>query len=439
MIYIFLFITLVLAYKIANSTSTQRMGYFLFSCFFLRNNLYVIENPGISAHLILNCAYIISLIKNNELNNFKELPIKKIIISLSILIFILGFMTPHYDLFHKIYEPSLMILIEVFPIFIGYSLIKKQNDIMFFLKVISIIAFISSIYCLIVYFFKINPYDILTSNIRGSNYSDFLLTLSNDDRGIRVNGICSTSHLWGYMCTVFIIIQLHFIKFRKTKFQILILILCFAGLILSKSRSSLIATLLGIITIIYFQKSKKYKISITTIGIILFFTLIYFNFIDISFITDIFREDGGHAGGSNLSLRERQLDTALSYFYEHPLWGSGLGYFHLIILKSVYYDSQLMGGFESDLFIWLIERGIIYIILSIILIFKTAHYIIKKNKYGSIALTLGISLWVSYWFNAFATGSSSKTEYAFLLIGICLKISQIINKNESNNISRRLR
>lgn len=439
MIYIFLFITLALGYKIINSTNSQRIGYFLFSIFFLRNNLYVVENPGISAHLILNCAYIISLIKHNELKYLKELPIKKLIVSLSILIFILGFMTPYFDLFHKIYEPSLIILTEFIPIFIGYTLLKSPNDIIKFFKTISIIAFISGIYGLIVYILKVNPYDLITSGIRGSNYSDFLLSLEDNDRGLRVNSICNTSHLWGYICTVFILIQLHLIKLQKTKYHILILVLCIIGLLLSKSRSSIIATFLGIISIIYFQKSKRQKIYITIIGMILFSILIYFNIIDISFITDIFREDGGQAGGSNLSLRERQLNTALSYFYEHPLWGAGLGYFHLIILKSVHYDSQLMGGFESDLFIWLIERGIIYILLSIMLIYKTGYYIIKTNKYGSIALTLGISLWISYWFNAFATGSSDKTEYAFLLIGICLKISQIINKNESYNISRRSR
>lgn len=428
MIYFFLFITLVLAYKIINSTNSHRMGYFLFSIFFLRSNLYVIENPGISAHLILICAYIASLIKHDELKNCKGLPIKNLVISLSVLIFILGIMTSYFDLFHKIYEPFLIIITEFVPIYIGYSLLKNQQDILKFINTISVIALISTIYGLIVYIIKVNPYDVITSNIRGSNYSDFLLSLDDDDRGLRVNSICNTSHLWGYMCTVFILIQLHIIILQKKSSHFIVLILCFVGLLLSKSRSSLLATFLGILTIIYFQKNKKQKNYIIIAGLLSIFAMIYLDFIDISFITDIFREDGGQAGGSNLSLRERQLNSALSYFYDHPFWGAGLGYFHLIILKSVYYDSQLMGGFESDLFIWLIERGIIYIILSFILIFKTGFYIINKNKHGSFALTLGISLWVSYWFNAFATGSSGKTEYAFLLIGACLKISQIINK-----------
>ena len=440
MTYLCLLLTIVASCNIIISKGSKRILVFLFSFIFLRNNLYVIENPGISAHFFILFAYVYSLFLHDELQlNWRKMPFKAILFFLSFLLLVLGVLTKKFDLFHKIYYPITLIINDLLPLFIGFSFIKNTKEFCYVTKIVSVIAVLASIYGLWVYWIQFNPYDFLTAQIRGSSYTDFLLD-SDLGRGIRLNSICATSHEWGLLCAFFLFFYIHFFRikhgYRLLSFVGLILIV--GALFLSKSRSSIVSAVLGILVMLLLIKSLKKKILILIGCASIFFVFVYNGWLDVSFITDAFAEGGGETGGSDIVLRQKQFNSALYYFYQNPLFGMGLDYFHSTILKSYQFDIQEMGGFESDLYIWMIERGLIYIILSIVFIIQVFRFFLVKGGLGNVATILGLSIWCAYWFNAFATGSAGKTVYAFFFLGVCLKMIYIINdKNESYNFSRR--
>lgn len=80
-----------------------------------------------------------------------------------------------------------------------------------------------------------------------------------------------------------------------------------------------------------------------------------------------------------------------------------------------------MGGYESVIFVLLIERGIIGIAAYMVFYGSVLFYLIKNRKYDTTLTALGISLFSIYLFFAIATGELLSVPVTLFFSGIIIR------------------
>jgi hypothetical protein len=433
-IYLFLIITIFFSFKIILNTGIERFIWFLIGICFIRN-INIITTPGISVHRFLLVAFIISIMYRWEyfLKLWKEFPLHKILFILIITHLLVGMFDTRITIFYKFYKPLISYIETYLPFFLGYISIKEEKD---FLRISRIFVLVSIIYCVygfMVYVIKFNPYDFFLTNAVDEYNVDFRPDAISE-RGLRLNSFFADSHIYGFVLSIFFIVIISLFRYQLNyRLTVAVLLLIFINLILSGSRSSLLATLIGVILFVNYTSNfvKKIKLSFAfSLLIIAYCIYVPINLLDVfKPLIDMFTYEGGTSGGSSMQLREQQLMASIELFWRNPLFGNGFGFFRENILPqtSVFYNPEL-AGMESYIFELLIEQGIIQASCIFIFVFQLFRYFIKNKNKSILIFALGIALSSSFWINAFATGPYGKWIFSASIIGMCIKLLQLPNQ-----------
>ena len=214
---------------------------------------------------------------------------------------------------------------------------------------------------------------------------------------------------YGYNSILFLLMLLYFyFKQHKDKFLLIsCMLLAFIGLALSGSRTVIISGMISAIIFVIFSKKsrKKYQtiVGCIVIGLAAFLTIPAVNNMVMITIESIFTRTA-EVSGSSIDMREAQLQGSLLLWSQNPVLGNGYKY---IFLDLGWKDGTMvddMAGYESIVYILLIERGIIGIVVYLIFFISLYGYYLKNMKVDRQLCVLGMSLLTAFLLFAVGTG-----------------------------------
>lgn len=380
-----------------------------------------------NSHLTLASFYLISLFTDNTFkSDLKQYPLKNISIIICFIYFIIALFTEWQPLWKSLYNAFLDYIISFFMLFVGYHAIKTPQEYDKVIKVLIPIVLISSIYGLICFILKDNPYNkIVGISDVGIDYNSF-----DAIRGYRISGFSNTSNPHAHILTIgsFIILN------RKiNKISIFIALLSLMNLFLSDSRAPIAD--LAILCFVYFILSKNLIKNVLHISIIILLLLLIPGITNIlihtiSNINDVFSAQGeNEISGSSMALRFLQFEKGLEFFTHKPIFGHGFGYYEECIYEKGT-DNEGLWGMESYLLWLMVEMGFLMIIASFlfykILLCSILKY--KECKFYKIPLSISIML-ITY---LLLNRPSDIYEYTLPFIGLCLKMLKLYKYNKNS-------
>lgn len=181
---------------------------------------------------------------------------------------------------------------------------------------------------------------------------------------------CST---YGVTCgfTALLLLLLNYYKrFKQPLLVVLMSLLLLFGMFTCGTRSVFVAISIALLAYV-FQAVFKFKYFL---GGLLLLLCAYYLFPDFFDQVLLSLTDTSSVGGSDTELRQSQLKIALREFSNSPFIGNGAG-------RCAYLVNRNIGlyGAESFLFWTLIDRGIMGLVCSLILLFSTIKYLKKQN------------------------------------------------------------
>lgn len=319
--------------------------------------------------------------------------------------------------------------------------INKATHLKLLNNSIQICLIFFCLYGLFCYFASNNPIlNILNLYFGQSN--DILNSFSEELRGGlsgRIQGL--TNHPLEYggimLCFFFYILNNVQQKKRKPLVDYGLLCLISINIFLTGSRAAIISLLLGIFLYIYINNQIKLKTKIQISVYFLggyFLLMTYSSFFDTfsDFINSIifFWEKNDTVKGSNLNMRLTQLDAAFGLISRDTnsyLFGLGDGWVRDYALRHNGLHPVLL-GFESILFIGLIEYGIIGFVVLTCGVFFMLLKLSRKYHTSNVTTIMIISFFTFQMF----TGKYSWLTF-LILTSIVLKINIIQHKERKTN------
>lgn len=420
---IFLIIILCIGCLIIRKKGIDRFYLYLFGVIFIPSVIPLPFN-GLPAHRFFAICFIVSILWHDRKNFKSHIPLLFISILLLISHFFTGYFDDRLSSYSKFWKPLINFINTFFLLYLGYfTIITTCVEWKVFCRKMSNVLIVVCLYGIMTFILRVDPYAELILKIFNIN-SDFTPIYSGDR--IRTCSFLFNSHIFAYFCSVWILFYIYFSfkrkLFNKEKITFLLLICC---LIISGSRSSLLSVALGGLFFIFFAVNISKTVRYVLIVSVLFIPLSQTTLVQekLSFITDIFKDDGGKTSGSNISMREQQLEISLMLYSRNPIWGNGFDYFGEVL--STNHDesnSDLKGllGAESYYFILLIERGLVQIVLIVLFFMQLTLFLLKRKTINPLEYSLGLSLLLAFIFVSLITGNTSKWEYIFPLLGLLL-------------------
>lgn len=422
--YIIVFFVLLFGYEIFINHGQKRLDWFICSILLFSSSIIILDKPQLPCHRFFIICFWLSVLHNKEFH-LKKFPLIVPMVIYIIGLLVIGFNSPDLNLFYKVYKPFVLLL-DTYFIFL-LTCYGINNETFNSKAIVNTLLFVT-------------VYGVLTFVIHSNPIQEFISTaFSNtlkDDYywGDRIR-ICSTwSHpiAYGLICSALFYEFLPYISEKKIK--ILLLLLAFNVLICG-SRTSLAAFLLmGVIFIIF-----RYKISksiIKAFAVIIIVIPIYF-FVSIvqekvdSVIATAMGED--KIGGSSLEMRDIQTEAAMLIVSESPIFGHGYDYIHEGLgygTDNFKGDWHLL-GFESYMYVILIERGFCGFVLEIIMLLSILIYAYKKRMVDRINCSLVLACCIGFVFFSISTGTLDTEVPIMFMVGFSIsKILQNLNKNE---------
>jgi hypothetical protein len=309
-----------------------------------------------------------------------------------------------------------------------------------FCKVIFFSTVLACSYGIFTYLIKINPYiDIL--NLLYSPKYDFSTVFLLEKRGILEGRICGTNvHPLGWGQMLALLLSFSYLSksymekvlnasLKKKCLLILlggIVVVLLINIFLSGSRSAYSSIFVFYFFLfLSFKLKKKIKtISVFGIALLSLGFIIYFQYPTYrdSITSNVDIE------GSSVSMRQRQLSTTFDILNEgYQLFGLGKGLVELdnndnntisIHNYNINHKINALLGFESILFVKLIEQGICGLWFFLLFYFQSYFFIRQKcKKYLNSDVYIVDGFFLSYLFAIFVTGIQA-TFYMFFLFSI---------------------
>ncbi|SEM81035.1 hypothetical protein SAMN05216436_10810 [bacterium A37T11] len=356
------------------------------------------------------------------------------VILFALVLFILCFFAGEMTLKIRISTLIQMIYTEFTLCFIGWCIFKDEYDISRFAKIIAWTVFLITFYGCVCYITHSNPYVSLVNALYNQDDSMTDRFSQEERAGLegRVLGTMMHPLTWGGSC---VLLFFFFIKRWDLKrwIQVFLLILLFVNVIFSGSRSALLAMIIGIF---YYtlKSSAKMKFGIIKYSVIgAFLTLIalyqipaltkYQDFFESTvFFWDSTLKVNQDINGSSASMRYDQLLGSFKMIERSPLVGLGLGYGKYY--NATYGFHPVLMGFESLVFLSLVESGYVGFIMWLYLFFvllKNTSIVNRYFKTNNKSLILKSDFAItqatifSYFFFCIFTGIQS-TLYLFLIL-----------------------
>jgi len=384
--------------------------------------------PGIPLHnanFLLQAAFLLSEWKNLP-RYFKRLRytpyiwIPLLLVSISAL---LAALTSQYTGIKDAILSEL--LFKYFALAYAFWAVKDEKSLKPILQV--------SLYCLIVLtFFGVLNY-ITKSAVfvnavtegRESMYGDLSLgDLYKEDSRFRVQSMFKYAFDYGYICAAILILHLHGWNRHlesKTAF-IIAIVCCIFGILTCGCRIVWVAALLSIAC----YSMWVFKLNKTMIyGIIaLILMIIAYNTIPaveekVNQVTDVFAENS-ETEGSSIQMRMLQYGNVLARIEGHEWLGLGNGYWGHTYAEDPESIYDLL-GVESVILSYLLERGIIGLVMWVAFYITIFLYFFRNRKKRKKLTGLGVSILTLYLVLSIGTGELGSVYPTMLLLGFVIK------------------
>ncbi len=392
--------------------------------------LTLVEIPGIPLHkanFLLQVAFLLSEWRDlprhfKRLRHTPYLWIPLLIVSFSAL---LAALTSQYTGIAETIKSEL--LFKYFALAYAFWAVKNEKSLKPVLQV--------SLYCLIVLtaFGALNYIqknaifvNALTEGKTSMVMEDASLGDVYTERSrFRVQSMFKFAFDYGYICAAILLLHLHG-WYRhlegKTAF-ITALACCSFGILVCGCRIVWVGTLFSIASysIWVFQLNRNVMYGI--IAVILL--IVSYNTIPavedkVNKVTDIFVENS-ETGGSSIQLRMSQYAYVLIQIEGNEWLGLGLGYWNHIYTEDRSSVEGLL-GVESVILEFLLERGILGLVLWAIFYIVILIYFCKNRKKSKALTGLGVSILTLYLVFSIGTGELGSVYPTMLLLGMVMKM-----------------
>ena len=440
---IILLVVFIITIQIIRTTGYKRLLYTITGLLLLNGKIMVISPTFPISKWLIFSLFISIIIRfkyfKKELVSF---PILKPFLITFIILFIIGIFDSNLSTFQRFYLPFTIILQSFFLVILGYISTKNIIDLNRILKSLFYILIIIFIYGLFNYITQTNPYYEVIVNLfeNKMNLEQKLSYLNIDDNRYRVASTMDMTFNYGYVSALFTVLALYGFKkiFVSKKILYLLLIAGFGGVFLSASRAVLITVVFG--TFFYllysYNSTKKFKIFfLFSILFIISYSLIPIVQNRFNAFYDLFATGGSEVSGSSIEMRILQLSSSFDLFLKSPIIGNGYYFIQngLGFGTENYTGNADLAGFESYLFVLLIEQGLLGIIANIIFFISIFHYFKKYKSINNKITILGSTIVISFLTFALATGVLGAWPVSMLLIGIIIKSIELEKKYYESN------
>lgn len=333
--------------------------------------------------------------------------------ALSLLFLCFSYFISNYYASTKHYPTLILNVIQIFNIFIIYSIIKKspQQYVPYFVRICYVFGGIVAIYALYEAVTRTNPYIQFVNDLNIYSQKFYITEVRFGIK--RCQSFFSMHTTLGAValilgCFLFYIKQNTNIL-NNLKFSTFVIFLLFLTVFLTGARSAILGTLVCLL--MFFKKKyikAKYAVPFfCIIGILMFLFSDYFGSIYQSIL------DTEKVGGSNKDMREVQLETSL-YFLNRSFWfGNGLAYAFEFVQANL---KNEINGAESMWFPIMIDQGFIGICCYIMFIISCIYFVIKWKLYSLLLFILGILI-----FNTMSSVPSFNFAYIIIYLYIMFK------------------
>lgn len=449
---LFILIQIFFAIQIFFQPRIKKLPWFFAGILFFPLNIVVISNPYTNFPRFLILVFFVSsifAIKNikRELNGFVlRFPFLLVFVSC----FLIGIADSRIDFVSKLFRPLFYFFENFLAVFLTYYYVKSLEELKRVYNCIVICFIVFGVYGIINYVSGVSLY---TSFIAETyNTIDFgnRYTISGDSR-FRVVSFAWHPIYYGLLLS-FAILLIVFIYYEKkmkvftVSFYMLVLMLLSINLILTNSRTPLIALFIGLSFFYLFAIKIGNKLRIALIGVIIVFSTVSVSPEALKLVDETintFTSKGSKLEGSSFEMREAQLAASIIIFNKSPYFGNGFNFISEDLGFSSDKDKSEsnsdFAGFESYIYKLLIEQGSIGIFANLYFFIFLFRYLFKTRSkvdlLGQKLIYLSVSMTITFLIFIIGTGDMGAFMVFMALLGINLKGIQLsLNKKNSKNI-----
>lgn len=428
--FFFLFIAIFFSFNILIQKNSNRIIWFTIGLLFFPHSIAFSLEPYITFPRILIYSLLISFLifEKRPFSLLKESPFGKSLTIVFILLLFVGLCDERLNLFLKIFRPITYYVENFFLLFIIYESIKTKEDYNKIIKVLLFSFFIMCIYGITNYITKSNPYNNIISNTYGTtNFAESYMDPSS--YRFRINSFTWHPIYYGFILAIAIaitiIIIFYFSQKRKKIFFLILLPLLIINLLLVNTRTPIAVLFVIIVVFFLLGLEFKRKLQFALLGVLVVIPsiMLYPNSTKIVNDTiDIFQNGGEGLKGSSVEMRYLQLAISYTIFNQKPVTGHGFNY----ITEGLGYSSNKLErtsnknlfGFESYLFLLLIEQGILGIIANLVFFGALLAFFIKytRSKIKTIKKMSILSISLLLGHIIFIVGTGSLLTFPFMMI-----------------------
>ncbi len=391
--------------------------------------------------IFLSIIFFIGIFRNHLLTFFTKFPFKKITILYILCLFLVSITNDDKSLNSNLNIFYVYTINLIAPFLLSFYFFNKKIKMNYFLKSFTYTLFIFNLYGIITYLINFNIYADLVSKEFGIRdiAGDYLLGEFTDRH--QISSFFFHPYMYAVVLYFSILIQIYIIKFPK-EFNIniyihaLLLLVSLIALYLIGSRTGMVILFFSVLLLLVDSASKFYKV--IAILPFLFIVLSQFKEVEsaITSITDIFSSGNNKVTGSNLEMREKQFLISVKYFLDHPYFGNGI----YSIIEKIGYATKVENrtsdsdafGFESYLFVLIIEQGLAGLITQIIFFTTLIRYYLRNLKHTDEFINKFVHLIFificGYIFYILGTGTINTLPFFYTIIGLSTGYIEYLKK-----------
>lgn len=303
-----------------------------------------------------------------------------------------------------------------------WRIVEKAKDFDFLMKGYCFIFTFASVYGLIEYMIKTNPIVEYKSMLTPEGITTYQTDIF---RGYRVMSLFEHPIGAGMTFGLFAVFAFLYWTNKKQKqsnFYIIIALLSILCVTLTKMRSSILFTLIGMLAFVKLKNKKFYKIFfIAILGVLVAFP-IYKDYVDV-FLSLFSSTAQKSVGGSDSAMRFTQFETVLNIMKRSFLFGFGEQ-------CASYLPKSLVAnalGFESIWFEAMSRYGIVGVMGNVIMMLYSVIFIPRKYKCKQ-AFWIALAYWLT---NTLTSIPFFRMSMYYVVYFYCIKMSRVYQKERN--------
>lgn len=410
MVFVFILIALFCGIQIIRNSGQTRFNWVVCSILLLSSGIRLSDKPQIACHSFLIWCFWCSVLIKSE-HKRKKFPLRIPLAIYAIGIIVVGLNSQYLSVFYKFYKPIKLLLDTYFVVLLAYYGTSKCT---FKSTAIVSTVYIVTIYGVLTWILYSNPIQELIVSVFGSTVDN---SYYFGDR-LRITSTWNHPIAYGMVLSGLLYIYLPSIKEKKILFLIALIIL---NIFLCGSRTALAAMCLMaaiIIPVRYnLKKATKQCLVLAMLAIPIYIAVpLVHEKVDSVLLSAKGKDD---VEGSSLDMREMQTEYAMLMVANAPVMGHGLSYIseELGYNTNKYKGDRQMLGFESIVYIILIERGFFGLFLEILILLSMAVYALRNRNGDRINSSYIAATLVGWTFFSVFTGSLDTPIPIFMMIG----------------------